>query len=184
MGLSTDFFSKAIENADPQLRLLHYMPTARSVVEAAGHARITPHTDFGLCTILFQDSVGGLEVDPFHTGDFVPATPMRGTCVINVADLLQRWSNDKLRSTLHRVTSPQVSAEKLATMAGNDMLPARYSTAFFVHPSSEVEVEPILTDSEEAAKYERINAGQWRVQNTLKNYKRLLGSSALPTAVA
>ncbi|KAL3421506.1 hypothetical protein PVAG01_07951 [Phlyctema vagabunda] len=169
MDLDLEYFSTALEQADPQLRLLHYMPIARSIIEADGHARIIPHTDFGLCTILFQDCVGGLEVDPFHTGAFVPATPIRGTCVINVADLLQRLSNDRLRSTMHRVTSPL-----LRTVDRDGMLPARYSTAFFVHPAAHVDIEPIVREGEKAAKYEKVNAGQWRTMNTAKNYKNIL----------
>ena len=178
LGLPKDYFVDALENADPQLRLLHYMPIHRSEIEAEGHARIIPHTDFGLCTILFQDQVGGLEVDPFHTGKFLPATPMRGTCVINVADLLQRLSNDRLRSTLHRVTTPQLNKEKSESNGGSGMLPARYSTAFFVHPSADVEIVPILGEGETVSKYEKVNAGQWRTYNTAKNYSNLLQASA------
>jgi isopenicillin N synthase-like dioxygenase len=173
MDLDMDYFSSTLANSDPKLRLLHYMPIERSIIESAGHARIIPHTDFGLCTLLFQDNVGGLEVDSFHTGNFVPATPIEGTCVINVADLLQRLSNDRLRSTLHRVTSPPM--EKVGT---DGFLPARYSTAFFVHPSADVEIDPILRDGE-AKKYESVNAGKWRIMNTQKNYASLLGGNAV-----
>lgn len=151
------------------------MPVSRKSIEAPGHARITPHTDFGLCTILFQDQVGGLEVDPFHTNEFLPATPMRGTCVINVADLLQRLSNDRLRSTMHRVTTPKLSKENLANIGEDGFLPARYSTAFFVHPSADVEIVPILKEGEKMSKYESVNAGEWRIKNTLNNYRNLLG---------
>lgn len=174
MDLDLDYFSAALKRADPQLRLLHYMPVPRSVIESDGHARIIPHTDFGLCTLLFQDSVGGLEVDPFHTNTFIPATPIRGTCVINVADLLQRLSNDRLRSTMHRVTSPKLSPEQLAALGQEQMLPARYSTAFFVHPSADVDIEPIVREGEGVARYERVNAGEWRTYNTSKNYKSIL----------
>ena len=176
MDLDLDYFSETLERADPQLRLLHYMPVRRSVIESAGHARIIPHTDFGLCTILFQDQVGGLEVDPFHTGNFLPATPIRGTCVINVADLLQRLSNDRLRSTMHRVTTPKLNAEQLTKIGPTDMLPARYSTAFFVHPSADVDIEPIVGKGEAGSKYEKVNAGQWRTQNTARNYSNILGT--------
>lgn len=137
---------------------------------AAGHARINPHTDFGLCTILFQDSVGGLEVDPFHTGKFVPATPIPGTCVINIADLLQRLSNDRLKSTRHRVTAPMLSEEELAKIGEDGFLPARYSTAFFVHPIADATIEPILFEGEKESKYEPVNAGAWRTMYTSNNY--------------
>jgi isopenicillin N synthase-like dioxygenase len=172
MDLDFNYFTTALQRADPQLRLLHYMPIQRSIIESDGHARIIPHTDFGLCTLLFQDTVGGLEVDPFHTGNFLPATPIRGTCIINVADLLQRLSNDRLRSTMHRVTSPKISG----SIGEGGMLPARYSTAFFVHPSGDVDIEPIVKEGESGAKYEKVNAGNWRTMNTAKNYSSILGS--------
>lgn len=146
------------------------MPIEKSKVLAEGHARINPHCDFGLCTILFQDSVGGLEVDPFHTGDFVPATPLPGTCVVNVADLLQRLSNDRLRSTRHRVTAPKLSEEEFEKIGEDGLLPARYSTAFFVHPSANVTIEPILLEGEKESKYEPVNAGDWRTMHTARNY--------------
>lgn len=176
MKLDFNYFDTALERADPQLRLLHYMPIKTSIIEAPGHARIIPHTDFGLCTILFQDSVGGLEVDPFHTRNFIPATPIRGTCVINVANLLQRLSNDRLRSTMHRVTSPKLSTEQLIKIGKDGLLPARYSTAFFVHPSPDVDIVPIVEEGECGPKYETVNAGQWRIMNTAQNYAKLLGT--------
>lgn len=90
---------------------------------------------------------------------------MPGTCVINVADLLQRWSNDRLRSTRHRVVSPPGGS-----VGSDGMLPARYSTAFFVHPSADTTVAPILMQEGETAKYESVNAGEWRTRITATNY--------------
>ncbi|OMP87626.1 1-aminocyclopropane-1-carboxylate oxidase-like protein 5 [Diplodia seriata] len=146
------------------------------------HSRIHAHTDFGLCTILFQDATGGLEVDPFHTNTFLPATPLPGTCVINVADLLQRWSNDRLRSTRHRVVSPP-------NPSSSPMLPARYSTAFFVHPSADTMVAPIVMDGEaggekEKARYEPVNAGEWRTGITAANYSLPVEAKAAAAAAA
>ncbi|KAL1643323.1 hypothetical protein SLS58_004994 [Diplodia intermedia] len=179
IGLRRDFFVRHLARADPQLRLLHYMPIpAATLANPDEHARIHAHTDFGLCTILFQDATGGLEVDPFHTGAFLPATPLPGTCVINVADLLQRWSNDRLRSTRHRVVSPP-------SPTTTTMLPARYSTAFFVHPSADTTVAPIVMDGEagEKARYEAVNAGEWRTRITAANYS-LPVEAATATAAA
>ncbi|KAL2218245.1 hypothetical protein M432DRAFT_640344 [Thermoascus aurantiacus ATCC 26904] len=146
-----DFFDRIITHADPQLRLLHYPAIARSVVEAEGHARIMPHTDFGICTLLFQDSIGGLEVDPFHTGEFKPAAPIPGTALVNIGDLLQRLTNNRVRSTRHRVVAPP--------SAVGDVLPARYSIAFFVHPDPETVIEPITLSPGEEKLYPPINAG-------------------------
>jgi isopenicillin N synthase-like dioxygenase len=162
MNLGDDFFEAITTKADPQLRLLHYPGIERKVLEQEGHARIIPHTDFGLCTLLFQDEVGGLEVDPFHTGDFKPAKPIPGTVLINIADLLQRLTNDRCRSTLHRVVSPK---------AAGDFVPPRYSIPFFIHPNPEVTIDPITLSAGETKKYIPVNAGKWRNWNTAKNYR-------------
>lgn len=135
LDLGDDFFEHITKDADPQLRLLHYPPIERKVVEQEGYARIIPHTDFGLCALLFQDEIGGLEVDPFHTGEFKPTLPKRGTVLINIADLLQRLTNDRCRSTVHRVVSPSVAG---------DILPSRCSIPFFIHPDPDVLIDPIV----------------------------------------
>lgn len=161
LGIPDSFFDDKLEKADPQLRLLKYMALPKKTLDEPGNFRISPHTDYGLCTLLFQDQVGGLEVDPFHTGEFVQATPLPGTCIINVADLLQRLSNDKLRSTRHRVGKPMIAPEVLEKMGPDDMLPTRYSTVFFVHPDPAATITPIVAEGE-AAKYAPVNAGKWR----------------------
>lgn len=77
-----------------QLRLLHYPPIAAAEIETQRAARMPPHSDWGSITLLFQDDCGGLEVEDPHTpGKFVPATPIPRACVMNVGDLLMRWSN-------------------------------------------------------------------------------------------
>lgn len=161
LELGDNFFDKITTKADPQLRLIHYPSVHRRVIEQPGHARIRPHTDFGLCTLLFQDSVGGLEVDPFHTENFKAALPVPGTVLINIADLMQRLTNDRCRSTRHRVVSPNVPG---------DILPARYSIPFFIHPDPEAIIDPVVKQEGEVKKYEAINAGQWRTWNTARNY--------------
>ncbi|KAF2705058.1 Clavaminate synthase-like protein [Pleomassaria siparia CBS 279.74] len=166
LELGDNFFDNITTKADPQLRLVHYPSVHRSVIEQPGHARIRPHTDFGLCTLLFQDQVGGLEVDPFHTGNFKAAVPVPGTVLINIADLMQRLTNDRCRSTLHRVVSPNVPG---------DILPARYSIPFFIHPDPEAMIDPLVKEEGEVKKYAVINAGEWRTWNTAMNYD-------LPTA--
>lgn len=169
MKLDEDFFDAITTKADPQLRLLHYPGIDRKVLEQEGHARISPHTDFGLCTLLFQDDIGGLEVDPFHTGEFKAAKPIPGTVLINIADLLQRLTNDRCRSTLHRVVSPK---------AAGDFIPSRYSIPFFIHPNPEVTIDPITLSAEETKKYDAVNAGKWRNWHTSNNYKGRLDATA------
>jgi isopenicillin N synthase-like dioxygenase len=65
---------------------------------------VAPHTDYGCVTLLWQDDVGGLEV-LHRSGEWVSAPPIPGTLVINIGDLLHRWSNDRYLSSQHRVTN-------------------------------------------------------------------------------
>lgn len=178
-----DYFESITKHADPQLRLLHYPPIAASKISRAGavegEGRINAHTDFGLCTLLFQDSVGGLEVDPLHTGEFKAARPIPGTVLINIGDLLRRLLNGRVKSTMHRVVSPP----QITTSEGEIMLPARYSIPFFVHPDPETIIDPIVLTQEEEKMYKTVNAGEWRDYNTAKNYHMKEQEEALRSRV-
>ena len=63
---------------------------------------VSSHTDYGCLTLLYQDDTGGLQVQDRH-GEWLAAPPIEGSFVVNVGDLLARWSNDRFRSTPHRV---------------------------------------------------------------------------------
>ncbi|KAL3475099.1 hypothetical protein BJX99DRAFT_259714 [Aspergillus californicus] len=175
------FFEGMIEHADPQLRLTHYPPVSASIImpnsggaaagegETEGEAkeakdgRILPHCDYGFCTLLFQDSVGGLEVDPFHTGEYIAATPRDGTVLVNLGDLLHRLLNGRVKSTLHRVVAPT------SAITAGGMLPARYSIPFFVHPVESTWIDPVVLGTE-SKKYRPVNAGTWRAWRTAGIY--------------
>lgn len=179
MNLEEDFFDRITTKADPQLRLLHYPAIHRTEIEKPGHSRITAHTDFGLCTLLFQDDIGGLEIDPFRTGHFTPAPPVPGTVLVNIGDLLQRYTNGRVKSTLHRVVSPRTQRRDSGIggvegqdgrSASNEMLPPRYSIPFFVHPDPETLIDPIVLEEGEVKKYKPVIAKEWRDYNTRRNY--------------
>lgn len=77
-----------------QLRLLHYPPVERDKLSSNAIARMPAHSDWGSITMLFQDDCGGLQVEDVHApGKFVDAVPMKGALIMNVGDLLMRWSN-------------------------------------------------------------------------------------------
>lgn len=77
-----------------QLRLLHYPPILAEVIETERAARCPAHTDWSSITMPFQDDCGGLEVEDVSSpGTFLHATPTKNAIVMNVGDLLQRWSN-------------------------------------------------------------------------------------------
>lgn len=107
LDLRPDYFEPFCTEPIAALRLVRYSPQS----EGAG-----PHADFGSLTILLQDAVGGLQVQDRETGDWIDAPPLRGSFVVNVGDLFERWTNDRYRSSVHRVVP-----------AGRD----RYSVPFF-----------------------------------------------------
>lgn len=131
-----------------QLRLLHYPPMAVSEMRNHARVRINAHSDFGTLTLLWQDVVGGLEVqDPVSKEVWRRADPVAGAVLVNIGDLLERWSNGRWRSCVHRVGAPASVAlrkgegERESEGDGeadgkkntnDDMLvPERYSIPFF-----------------------------------------------------
>ncbi|XP_033101873.1 probable iron/ascorbate oxidoreductase DDB_G0283291 [Anneissia japonica] len=111
------------------LRSLFYPPPSDFPTKA-GQVRCGEHSDYGGITLLFQDSQGGLEVKNLN-GDFVAASPIENAVIVNVGDLMQRWTADKLVSTKHRVLMP------FDTEKPNQI---RQSMAFFGHPDSEEQI--------------------------------------------
>jgi isopenicillin N synthase-like dioxygenase len=104
----------------------------------AGVSRISPHQDIGTITLLSQDACGGLEVFDRKAndgdGEWLPVTPIPGTLVVNIGNLLMRWSNYVYRSSVHRVISTANSDEE-----------DRLSIIFFANPNDNAIVEAIPT---------------------------------------
>jgi isopenicillin N synthase-like dioxygenase len=129
-----DYFVRFHQRADNQTRILHYPPVPVACLRSAAAERCGAHSDFGTLTLLFQDRVGGLEVEhPRREGLFRPAPYIHGTAVVNAGDFLKMWTNDLLKSTLHRVRAPSVADDVMA--------PARYSIPYFCGPDTEKVVE-------------------------------------------
>merc|ERR1712070_1353913 len=82
-------------------RLLHYWPTE----DFSTQIGVGEHTDYGLLTVLKQDSVGGLQVLNAKDSTWVHATPIEGAFVVNLGDMLQRWTGNRFKSTVHRVVN-------------------------------------------------------------------------------
>jgi isopenicillin N synthase-like dioxygenase len=122
LGADENFFSHRYR--DPMLRgqLLRYPPT----VGDADQFGVAAHSDFGCITLLLQETAG-LEV-LFADGQWVAAPPRDNTLVVNIGDLLERWSNGNLPSTTHRVR--------------NESSADRYSIAVFYDPDPEAIVDP------------------------------------------
>ena len=102
LGAPANFFADKYDKPLQRTQCVYYPPhPAQGADDTFG---VAPHTDYGCITLLWQDEVGGLEVQT-RSGDWVPAPPIPGTLVINIGDLLARWSNERYRSTPHRVTN-------------------------------------------------------------------------------
>ncbi|OQD74051.1 hypothetical protein PENDEC_c012G06844 [Penicillium decumbens] len=157
MGLEEDFFLRYHQTRSNQCRLLHYPPVEEELLREGKAERIAAHSDFGTMTILFQDEVGGLEVEDIHEkGKFNPAPYIPGTAVVNIGDLLMRWSNDELKSTLHRVRAPPLAVSD-AGFSGRITRP-RYSIPYFISPDRDrvIDCLPGCYGPDRPKKYEPI----------------------------
>nr|XP_039263010.1 2-oxoglutarate-dependent dioxygenase htyE-like [Styela clava] len=110
------------------LRALHYPPIPDDVTLKPGQIRLGEHCDYGSFTLLFQDNVGGLQVEGYD-GKFMEAVPIPDTVLVNIGDILQFWTDGRLKSTKHRVMIPGIQSARNVD---------RKSLAYFVHPDHEV----------------------------------------------
>src|SRR6266540_4625183 len=102
-GMPEDFFDDKTDRPIATLRLLHYPP--HIAPERNDLVGIGEHCDYECFTILAQDEVGGLQVQNAN-GDWIGAPPIPGTLVINIGEMLSRWTNDVFVATRHRVINP------------------------------------------------------------------------------
>jgi isopenicillin N synthase-like dioxygenase len=102
LGLDRQFFLKTAARPISRASFVYYPAQPEELGEE--QFGVGPHTDFGVLTVLCQDSVGGLQVQTAD-GDWIEAPPIPGTLIVNVGDLLARWTEDSYRSTPHRVVN-------------------------------------------------------------------------------
>ncbi|KAL9043786.1 MAG: hypothetical protein Q9214_003039, partial [Letrouitia sp. 1 TL-2023] len=140
---SDSFFTDLHSGHENQLRLLHYPPVPTSLLESGKATRLDAHSDWCSITLLLQDEIGGLEIaDPQRPGAFIPAPPLENAIVLNIGDLMQRWSNDTFKSSLHRVTLPPPAPQAfISASADPTMTQARYSIPYFVGPYDKARIE-------------------------------------------
>ncbi|KAI0732029.1 thymine dioxygenase [Fomitopsis betulina] len=166
LHLEEDFLEKFHTAPDNQLRLLHYPSVNVKQLENDEVARIGAHSDFGSLTMLMQDDVGGLEVEnPHNPGEFSPATPVEGAIIVNAGDFLMRWSNDMIKSTIHRVRAPPQASK-------DGITPERYSIPYFCAAdySRTVDCLPGTFSEKHPKKYEPISSGKYIMSRLVATY--------------
>ena len=149
LNLDEFYFDENIHNGNSILRAIHYPPIENEPKRAV---RAAEHEDINLITLLMGASAEGLEVLN-KQNEWVAITALPDQLVVNVGDMLQRLTNNKLKSTTHRVVNPP--PEKWGT--------SRYSIPFFLHPKSSMKLDclPTCVTNDNPLHYTPINAGDY-----------------------
>jgi isopenicillin N synthase-like dioxygenase len=129
LGLDEDYFENKVVYGNSILRQIHYFPIENPDQVPADAVRAAEHGDINLITLLMGASADGLQVLR-KDGKWIPITALPEQLVVNVGDMLERLTNKKLKSTIHRVVNPP--REMMHT--------SRYSIPFFMHPRSEMDL--------------------------------------------
>lgn len=149
LDLPPDYFEKQIEYGNSILRSIHYPPITE---EPQSAIRAEQHEDINLITLLVGASAGGLQLLN-SKNEWVPIMPEADEIVINVGDMLQRLTNNYLKSTTHRVVNPPREEWHLP----------RLSIPFFLHPVSDMDLSCLesCVTADNPLHYEPITAGQY-----------------------
>ncbi|WPO99315.1 2-oxoglutarate and iron-dependent oxygenase domain-containing protein [Pseudomonas sp. HR96] len=162
LGIAEDFFVDKYHKRLQRTQMVYYPEHPAQATE--DQYGVAPHTDYGCITLLYQDDSGGLQVRELGGQRWIDATPIAGSLVVNVGDLLARWSNNRFRSTLHRVINH----------SGRE----RYSIATFFDPTFEARVDPCdLGIAVSDSHYEPVAAGEYilkRIDDSMA-YRKALG---------
>lgn len=156
LGLEETYFDKWVQNGSSILRPIHYPPITE---KPDGAVRAAEHGDINLITLLMGASEGGLQVLR-KDGVWIDAIPNEDELVINVGDMLERHTNNKLRSTIHRVVNPPKEQWNKP----------RFSIPFFMHPRADMPLNCLAEciDEEHPKAYEDITAGDFLYQRLVE----------------
>ncbi|MCF1422044.1 isopenicillin N synthase family dioxygenase [Mangrovimonas futianensis] len=156
LGLEETYFDNFIKNGNSILRPIHYPPIKEEPKEAV---RAAAHGDINLITLLMGGQGKGLQVQN-HKGEWIDAIAQPDELMINVGDMLSRHTNNKLKSTIHRVVNPP--KELWGT--------SRYSIPFFMHPISSMKLDVLdnCVDDQNPKLYEDITAGEFLTERLIE----------------
>jgi isopenicillin N synthase-like dioxygenase len=149
LGLDEHYFDNSVHNGNSILRAIHYPPIKG---EPKSAIRAEQHEDINLITLLVGASADGLQILT-RQGEWVGVTSLPDQIVVNVGDMLQRLTNNKLRSTTHRVVNPP--RELWGT--------SRFSIPFFLHPKGSMSLASLEStiDEQHPKAYEDATAGEY-----------------------
>lgn len=146
LDLDENFFADKYTKPLQRTQIIYYPPQPPASEEE--QFGVAPHSDYGCITLLWQDDNGGLQVRSLDKKRWVDARPIPGTLVVNVGDLLARWTNGRFSSTVHRVIN--ASGRR------------RHSIATFFDPNFATVVDPRdLGGGEPDRRYEPVRAGDY-----------------------
>ena len=159
IGLPESWFADKTDFGNSILRPIHYPPITSAEVP---NVRAGAHEDINLITLLVGASAAGLEVLS-RKGEWVPFTADADTIVVNIGDMLQRYTNHVYPSTTHRVVNPPGDAARQP----------RYSTPFFLHPNPDfmIEVLPSCVSAENPSRYPEPITAQGYLEERLREIK-------------
>jgi len=152
LGLPENYFDDKVHNGNSILRTLHYFPITNPDALPEDAVRAGAHEDINLITLLIGASADGLELLT-RDNKWFPVKAYGEDLVVNVGDMLQRLTNNKLKSTTHRVVNPPRELMKNS----------RYSVPFFLHPKAGMDLTclPQCIDENHPKQYENITAGEY-----------------------
>ncbi|NJX16655.1 isopenicillin N synthase family dioxygenase [Tamlana crocina] len=156
IGLKETYFDNYIHNGNSILRPIHYPPITQEPKEAV---RAAAHGDINLITLLMGAQGRGLQVQN-HKGEWIDAIAEPDELMINVGDMLSRHTNNKLKSTIHRVINPP--KELWGT--------SRYSIPFFMHPISDMKLDVLeeCVDDQNPKQFTNITAGEFLTERLIE----------------
>lgn len=152
LGLEENYFDAKVHNGNSILRPIHYFPIENPHEVPDDAVRAAEHGDINLITLLMGASADGLEVLR-RDGIWIPITALPEQLVVNVGDMLERLTNKRLKSTIHRVVNPPK----------DKMNQSRFSIPFFMHPRSDMDLSCLdnCIDEEHPKLFEDITAGEF-----------------------
>jgi isopenicillin N synthase-like dioxygenase len=152
LNLPINYFDAHVHNGNSILRGIHYFPIENPENLPSDAVRAGAHEDINLITLLIGASADGLEVLTAN-GEWLPIKAQHTDIVVNVGDMLQRLTNNKLKSTTHRVVNPPIELMKTS----------RFSVPFFLHPRSDMDLTslPSTIDAQHPKQYSDMTAGEY-----------------------